>query len=250
MATPTGDGHSRLGAKLRDMKNRVHGRSDNGSYASSSTRQSRLTEQQQQPEEGSVIMGASILSSHPGLGPMGWTTGASDLTGGVLGGGGGGGESTLLSNGVGGGGIGTGTKSYNPLASQDEDDSGRIESKLGRTPSLFASETSTAPALNGRSGEEWNSVSSHGDGECPVFVIDFDTIRKSDPSSQSAPLTQCLQHLAFMSPRVTVRGFTSIRWPELGWCFTHCLTVQRSVRRLCCAHSTGLHHLIHCLRAQ
>ncbi|KAL5105923.1 hypothetical protein TcWFU_008647 [Taenia crassiceps] len=163
MATPTGDSHSRLGAKLRDMKNRVHGRGDNGSYVSSSAHQSRLTEQQQQPEEGSVIMGASIISSHPGLGPMGWTTGASDLTGGVLGGGGGGGESALLLNGVGGGGIRTGTKSYNPLASQDEEDSGRVESKLGRTPSLFVNETSVTPALNGRSGEGWNSASSHGE---------------------------------------------------------------------------------------
>ncbi|KAL5961152.1 hypothetical protein TSMEX_011105 [Taenia solium] len=163
MTPSTGDGHSRLGAKLRDMKNRVHGRGDNGSYVSSSTRQSRLTEQRQQPEEGSVIMGASIISSHPGVGPMGWTTGASDLTGGVLDGGAGGGESTLLLNGVGGGGIGTATKSYNPLASQDEDDSGGMESKSGRTPSLFVGETLATPALNGRLGEGSNPTSSRGE---------------------------------------------------------------------------------------
>ncbi|VDM18723.1 unnamed protein product [Hydatigera taeniaeformis] len=180
MAPPTGDSHSRLGAKLRDVKNRVHGRGDNASHISSA-RQSRLTEQQQQPEEGSVIMGASIISSHPGLGPMGWTTGASDLTG-VLGGGGEGGESTLLSNGVGSRGIGSGTKSYNPLASQDDEDNGRVENKLGRTPSLFMGETSSTPGADGRSKDGWNSVSSHGEGECLAFVLHVDASRKSNPS--------------------------------------------------------------------
>ncbi|CDS36199.1 C2 calcium lipid binding region, CaLB [Echinococcus multilocularis] len=166
MTPPTGDSHSRLGAKLRNMKNRVQGRGDNGSYVSSATRQSRLTEERQpQAEEGSVIMGTSILSSHPGLGPMGWATGASDLTGGILNGGGGGSESNLLSNGVAGRGIGAGTKSYNPLASQDEEDSGRMERKLGRTPSLFAGEASTTPTLNGRTGDGQNPVSTHGEGK-------------------------------------------------------------------------------------
>ncbi|EUB55118.1 Sorting and assembly machinery component 50 B [Echinococcus granulosus] len=177
MTPPTGDSHSRLGAKLRNMKNRVQGRGDNGSYVSSATRQSRLTEEQQpQAEEGSVIMGASIISSHPGLGPMGWATGASDLTGGILDGGGGGSESNLLSNGVAGRGIGAGTKSYNPLASQDEEDSGRMERKLGRTPSLFAGEASTTPTLNGRTGDGQNPVSTHGEVVVVVSEWGFDEL--------------------------------------------------------------------------
>ena len=89
--------------------------------------------QQQQQDEGSVIMGASIISSHPGLGPMGWASANSELSAGGVGGGDMDGQI-----------IGAGA-SYNPMATGDSEEensrAGRMSSSMfvgGETPSISA----------------------------------------------------------------------------------------------------------------
>ncbi|KAM3181854.1 hypothetical protein ACTXT7_013541 [Hymenolepis weldensis] len=113
-----GDGHSRLGAKFRDIKNRSRENRSGASCVSASGMQSH----QPQPDEGSVLMGASIISSHAGLAPTvgGWTSAASELTGGMA----------VESNLVNGGG------SYNPLGSPEQDER-ETYGGLGRPSSMF-----------------------------------------------------------------------------------------------------------------
>ncbi|KAM7534123.1 hypothetical protein Aperf_G00000105988 [Anoplocephala perfoliata] len=113
-----GDSRSRIGAKFRDMKGRKYGERSGASYISTSGQ--NLPQQ----DEGSVIMGGSILSSHAGLAPTvgGWPSATSELTGGLA-------EEGNIINGKG---------SYNPLVSAEQDDQDVFGNGIGRASSLYA----------------------------------------------------------------------------------------------------------------
>lgn len=99
------------------MKSRKRGGKSGASHISASGQ--HLPQQ----DEGSVLMGASILSSHAGLAPTvgGWTSAASELTGSLA----------AESNIVNGGG------SYNPLVLAEQDDLGVLENRAGKASSMY-----------------------------------------------------------------------------------------------------------------
>ncbi|VDD77750.1 unnamed protein product [Mesocestoides corti] len=129
------DSHSRLGAKIRDIKQRV-GHKSPSSHVQRYTNSDDHSPAVENSREGSVVMGGSnrppsIISSHPGLGPMGWA--ASEIAT----------ESNLND-------AGSGSSprrpappvptSYNPLAAPDEEEDENYPRNrtLERTPSLFS----------------------------------------------------------------------------------------------------------------